>query len=152
MTVKKLAGQSLLHLLHRASQNAESVFAAEFKDMALTPRQFAVLMAVAETEGLSQTDIVAFTGIDRATASDVVRRLRKKGLLTRHRAKDDTRAYEVNLTDEGRRVLRIVQPLAERIDDRILGVLSGGARKQFIDCLRSLVGALQGGARDDQKQ
>jgi DNA-binding MarR family transcriptional regulator len=50
-------------------------------------------------EGLSQTGIVARTGIDRSTLADLVRRLQRKGLLQRRRTKDDARAYAVKMGD-----------------------------------------------------
>jgi DNA-binding MarR family transcriptional regulator len=59
-------GRSPLHLLHRAQQLSEILFEAEV-GTDLTPRQFAVLTAVAENEGLNQTGIVKRTGIDRST-------------------------------------------------------------------------------------
>ena len=77
------------------------------KDGDLTPRQLAVLVTVANNEGLSQTGLVDRTGIDRSTLADIVRRLQRKGLLQRRRTKEDARAYAVKLTDEGRRVLRL---------------------------------------------
>ncbi|MEQ1711924.1 MAG: MarR family transcriptional regulator, partial [Hyphomicrobium sp.] len=49
----------------------------------LTPRQYAVLITVAQNEGLSQTNLVDKTGIDRSTLADIVRRMLKKGLLQR---------------------------------------------------------------------
>jgi hypothetical protein len=61
--------QSVAHLLHRAGQRADSLFAGGVGDI-LTPRQFAVLQAVAEADGLSQTGIMAATGIDRSSTAD----------------------------------------------------------------------------------
>src|SRR5262245_15904088 len=103
------AGQltrSPIHLLHRASQVVEEIFATEVGIERLTPRQLAVLVAVAENEGLSQNDLVGRTGVDRSTLADIVKRLKGKGLLQRRRTKEDARAYAVKLTDEGRKVLR----------------------------------------------
>ncbi len=57
---------SALHLLHRAGQCAGDVFQAEMVAGDLTPRQFAVLVAVSQDEGLSQTSLVRKTGIDRS--------------------------------------------------------------------------------------
>src|SRR2546421_4133150 len=74
--------RSVLHLLHRAGQRADSLFAG-LVDNALTPRQFAVLQAVAEADGLSQTGIMAATGIDRSSTADLVRRLVSHGWLQR---------------------------------------------------------------------
>jgi DNA-binding MarR family transcriptional regulator len=135
--------RSPIHLLHRAGQCAGDVFQIEMKDGDLTPRQLAVLMTVAQNEGLSQTGLVDRTGIDRSTLADIVRRMQKKGLLQRRRTREDARAYAVKLTDEGRRVLRTAEPLARRVDERILDALPGKQREQFIDDLLSIVDTLQ---------
>jgi MarR family transcriptional regulator, temperature-dependent positive regulator of motility len=140
------AGQlarSPIHLLHRASQVVEEIFTAEIEIDRLTPRQLAVLMTVAQNEGLSQTGIVDRTGIDRSTLADIVRRLHKRGLLQRRRTKEDARAYAVKLTEEGRRVLRTAEPLAKRVDQRILNALPSKQRDQFIGALASIVGTLE---------
>ena len=84
--------KSPVHLLHRAGQFAGDVFVSEMGDDGLTPRQYAVLVAVAESEGLSQTDLVGRTGVDRSTLADIVRRMIKKGLISRQRTKRDARA------------------------------------------------------------
>src|SRR5262245_63491285 len=134
--------RSPIHLLHRASQAVEDVFASEVEIESLTPRQLAVLMTVAQNEGLSQTGIVDLTGIDRSTLADVVHRLQKKGLLQRRRTKEDARAYAVKLTEEGRRVLRTVGPLAERVDRRALDALPAKRRDEFMRALASIVSKL----------
>ena len=135
--------RSPIHLLHRAGQCAGDVFQAEMKIEGLTPRQLAVLMTVAQNEGLSQTGLVERTGIDRSTLADIVRRMQRKGLLQRRRTREDARAYAVKLTDEGRRVLRTAEPLAKKVDERILDALPGKQREQFIDDLLAIVDTLQ---------
>ena len=45
---------SPIHLLHRAGQCAGDVFTEEMTGGGLTPRQYAVLLTVAQNEGLSQ--------------------------------------------------------------------------------------------------
>ena len=67
--------RSATHLIHRAGQCATDIFQAEARESGLTPRQFAVLMTIAEEEGLTQTDLVDRTGIDRSTLADIVARL-----------------------------------------------------------------------------
>ena len=109
----------------------------------LTPRQFAVLVTVSQNEGLSQTHLVERTGIDRSTLADIVRRMLKKGLLQRRRTKEDARAYAVKLTEEGWRVLRSAEPLARRVDDRVLAVLPNQTqRDRFVSDLNTIVEAL----------
>ena len=132
------------HLLHRAGQCAAEIFHAEMKDGDLTPRQLAVLVTVANNEGVSQTGLVERTGIDRSTLADIVSRMLKKGLLQRRRTKEDARAYAVKLTEEGRRILRSSDSLAKKVDERILEALPSKQREQFIGLLLSIVDRLQG--------
>lgn len=74
--------RSPMHLLHRTHQAVGQLFVTGMQTNDLTPRQLAVLVAVAENEGLSQTDLVERTGIDRSTLADVVKRLKGKGCQT----------------------------------------------------------------------
>ncbi len=134
--------RSPIHLLHRAGQCAGDIFASEMGDSDLTPRQFAVLLSVSLNEGLSQTDLVEQTGVDRSTLADIVRRMLKKGLLQRRRTKEDARAYAVKLTEEGWRVLKAAEPVVKRVDERIISALSGKQREQLLDDLSAIVAAL----------
>ena len=136
--------RSPIHLLHRAGQCATEVFQSEMAKGELTPRQFAVLSSVSQNEGLSQTDLVDLTGIDRSTLADIIRRLLKKGLLQRRRTKEDARAYAVRLTDEGKRMLKQAEPMARRVDSRILAALSASRADKFMDDLHTIVRALGG--------
>jgi DNA-binding MarR family transcriptional regulator len=134
--------RSPIHLLHRAGQCASDVFQGEVGEGDLTPRQYAVLVAVSQNEGLSQTNLVEKTGVDRSTLADIVRRMLKKGLLQRRRTKDDARAYAVKLTDEGWRILKAADPLAKRVDEKILAALPGQQRDRFLQDLSLIVEAL----------
>ena len=134
--------KSPLHLLHRAGQCAAEVFQTELGSGDITPRQFAVLVTVSQNEGLSQTHLVDRTGIDRSTLADIVRRMLKKGLLQRRRTREDARAYAVKLTEEGWRVLKSVEPLSRRVDERILASLPAGQRDRLLSDLNAIVVAL----------
>ncbi|KUO54989.1 MAG: MarR family transcriptional regulator [Alphaproteobacteria bacterium BRH_c36] len=134
--------QSPIHLLHRAGQCAGDVFQSEMRTEDLTPRQYAVLVAVAENEGLSQTNLVDMTGIDRSTLADIIRRMLKKGLVQRRRTKEDARAYAVKLTEDGRRILEAAEPMAKKVDERILQALPAAERERFLSDLSMIVEAL----------
>lgn len=134
--------RSPIHLLHRAGQCAGDIFQSEMSTGDLTPRQYAVLVTVAHNEGLSQTNLVDRTGIDRSTLADIIRRMLKKGLIQRRRTKGDARAYAVRLTEEGWKKLRSAEPLAKRIDDKIMAALPGGNRERFLQDLNVIVNEL----------
>ncbi len=138
----RLINASAIHLLHRAGQCAGDIFSSEVSFEGLTPRQFAVLVTVAQHEGLSQTDLVELTGIDRSTLADIIRRMLKKGLISRRRTREDARAYAVRLTNDGRSVLNAAEPAAISADERILAALPSDKRDEFIKCLNTIVSAI----------
>jgi DNA-binding MarR family transcriptional regulator len=145
MTTDLNAGRlavSALHLLHRAGQQAEDLFMRESANALLTPRQYAVLLAVSKNEDISQTGLVAATGIDRSTLADVARRLVEKGYLQRKRTKSDARMYAVRLTAKGRDALARTEPSAQRADDKILATLTSKQRNEFFNILGAIVSGL----------
>jgi DNA-binding MarR family transcriptional regulator len=133
--------RSATHLLHRAGQRAADIFSEESRPGGLTPRQFAVLVAVSEQEGLTQTELVERTGIDRSTLADVVARLLSRSLIQRRRAKDDGRAYAIKLSAQGAKALRDAQPGAAAADMRLLANLPPAKRQDFLESLNMIVEA-----------
>lgn len=133
---------STIHMLHRASQAADELFASETTGADLTPRQFAVLAALEVLESASQTRIVEATGIDRSTLADIVKRLVKRGLLNRRRSRSDARAYVVRMTIEGRAVLLATKPAAQRVEERLLQQLPDARRDDLLAALEAIIGGL----------
>ena len=129
------------HLLHRVLQIALDVYTEETGPGAVTQRQFAVLTAVAENEGLTQTDLVRATGIDRSTLADLVARMMAKGLLDRERSATDARANTVRLSAAGREALDAARPRVEAADRRILHMLPGTKRDSFLKVLAEMARA-----------
>lgn len=129
-------------LLYRANQNATSIFEAHASQYELTARQYDVLLAVSGNEGLSQTQLVAKTAMDRSTFADVTQRLLRKGLIERRRAKQDGRAYAVYLTSLGKHFVRAGGPIADAVDQTILSALSPKRARDFVDSLSRVVDAL----------
>jgi DNA-binding MarR family transcriptional regulator len=126
---------SPLDLLHRASQRADNLFAQRVGNAQLTPRQFAVLKAVSAADGLSQTAIMAATGIDRSTTAELVRRLVNNGLLQRRRTRRDARLYAVRLTARGRQTFASGEPAARTADETLLSSLAPQQRSAFLEAL-----------------
>ena len=140
---------SVVHLLHRAGRYTGESFVAQLVDQGLTPRQLVVLMAVADHDGLSQAEIGAATGIDRATIVDVVRRLMGRGFLHRRRNRLHGRAYVVRITDDGRRIVTAAVPEAARVDQQILTMLPPLERAAFVCSLSRIVDAMRQAADGD---
>ena len=134
---------SALHLLHRAGQRADELFAVQVGQSDLTPRQFVVLKAVQASDEPSQTALVEKTGIDRSTLADIVRRLVAKGLLSRKRTRQDARMYAVKLTDRGAAAIKAAEPAARATDERLLSTLTANQRETFVEALKRVIEALE---------
>jgi DNA-binding MarR family transcriptional regulator len=126
---------SPIHLLHRASQRADGLFASQVRPSDLTPRQFVVLQAVADNNGLSQTDIMAVTGIDRSSTAALVGTLVKNGWLKRRRTRRDARVYAVRITSSGRQMLETGFSATRAAEDELLSPVSEKERLVLVDLL-----------------
>ena len=133
--------QSPGHLLRRAQQYAFDLYAKEVGSEELTPRQFTVLLTVDQNEGLSQTDLVRLTGIDRSTLADMISRLLKRDLLARKRTESDARANAVRITPSGRKALKSVSSAVARAEGHILDPLPAGKRAEFMKLLALIANA-----------
>lgn len=130
------------HLLRRAQQYAHDLYANEVGADGPTPRQFEVLHTVAQNEGLSQTDLVRSTGIDRSTLADMIARMIKKGLLSRARTKEDARANAVSITAAGRKLLGGAMSAVTRAENQALNVLPKTQQGAFMKALTAYAEAL----------
>ena len=135
--------QSVSHMLHRAQQLAADSFFRKAGEDGVTLRQFAVLAAVAEKPGQSQTDLVKATGVDRSTLADMMGRMEKRGWVTRKTAAKDARAKSVTLTAAGRKTLSQATPFAQAADDTVLNAVPKAKRDAFISTLEALCSAAE---------
>ncbi|MEO1041268.1 MAG: MarR family transcriptional regulator [Pseudomonadota bacterium] len=130
------------HLLRRAQQYADDLYKKEVGAGGLTSRQFTVLHAISEQEGLSQTDLVRKTGIDRSTLADMIARLTSKGYVARQRTKDDARANAVKLTAAGKKSLTGSEAKVMKAETAALALLPKTQQGGFMKALQAYAEAL----------
>jgi DNA-binding MarR family transcriptional regulator len=138
--------QSVTHLLHRVLQLALDYHAEASGPKGLTQRQYTVLAAAGAADGVSQSDLVRATGIDRSTLADLVARMISKGLLERERSATDARANTVRLSEAGRAALTEGGKPAAKSDERLLDLLPPKKRESFLKTLSTLAAAADAGA------
>lgn len=150
----ELAG-SASHLLHRVEQMAADRFTQLVGD-AVTLRQFAVLAAIAEAKGASQTELARVTGIDRSTLAEMLKRMQARGWITRTPSADDARVQSVHLAGTGSSILAGSTQHARAADAAILDALPRTKRRTFLAILSKLAdsadAAADQAARDARKQ
>lgn len=131
---------SVTHLLHRAQQVAVNLSADALAEAGLTIRQFAVLAALNDQDGQSQSSLVDITGIDRSTLADMVARMEKSGMIKRVRAENDARAKAVSLTKAGRESFEQAAPLVSAADTELLEELRKSRKESLLLSLAIVAG------------
>ncbi len=129
-------GEAPGHLLRRCQQRAVEIFMEEIGPTRLTPRQFALLLTLAQRPGLTQTELVEETGIDRSTVGDMIDRLVGRGLVRRRRSGRDQRANTLAILPAGAAALKESLPAVERAQLRIMAPLPPASRNAFLAALR----------------
>lgn len=128
------------HLLHRAQQSAVNLSSGALAEQGLTLRQFAVLAALANEEGQSQSRLVDRTGIDRSTLADMVGRMERSGYIKRVESKEDRRAKAVSLLAKGRKAYEAAMPAVASADKQVLDMIRANRRVGFLASLASIGG------------
>ena len=138
MSKKFDLGNSASHLLHRAQQMAANKSAAALKSAGITLRQFSVLSAISEEEGVSQSKLVDITGIDRSTLADMAARMEATKLIKRVQSKTDARAKSLTLMTAGRKALQKATPGVLEADVSLLDAIAVSRRGTFLKTLTAL--------------
>lgn len=139
----RLAGFSLLdapgHLLRRNHQRSCEIFARHVGED-VTRQQIALLIALARHAGVSQRDLVELTGIDKSTLKEMLGRMVAKGWVRRTRDPQDSRAWAMDITDEGAGLLAARMDAVAAAQREIVAPLPPEQRQWFLDALRTLLG------------
>lgn len=150
-TIEFSLGRSATHLLHRAQQMAVNLSSEALGKKGLTIRQFAVLAALFEEDGQSQSNLVDMTGIDRSTLADMVARMEKSGLVARVTSKDDARAKAVSLTGHGQDAFKNTAPTVQEADKILIEDLRKSRRASLIESL-SIISGLDIEEEEDENE
>lgn len=127
------------HLLRRCHSRARAVFEDLVgRHTGLSKQQVALLLSVAHNPANTHAQLSHETGFDRNTLADTLDRLIAKGLVVRNRSALDGRAYEIHLTEAGRKQLEDLIPLSVAVQEEIIRPIPKELRAQFIHCLQLL--------------
>jgi len=92
----------LCFALVTAARNVVGIYRPILEPLGLTHPQYLVMLALWERSPRSLNDLAADLALDPATASPLVKRLEKEGLVARERSIKDERRLDIGLTDSGR--------------------------------------------------
>ena len=126
-------------LLGRAHLAHRSITERALASLGLGVKEFGALAILAEEGPLSQQRLGGRQGVDRTTMVAVVDALEGSGLVERRRDPADRRAYSLNATAKGRRVLRQAGEAGRRAEAEFLAPISARDRRHLKQLLRTLI-------------
>jgi DNA-binding MarR family transcriptional regulator len=128
------------HLVRRAHQFHNTIFAQETAELDVTAPQFAALRALEQFPDIDQTTLSRIIAFDRATIGGLVERLEDKGLVKRAVDKRDRRSRTLRLTPKGAGLIVRMRPMLDNVSQRMLARLTPAEREQFLDLLERVIG------------
>lgn len=129
------------YLIRRLHQIHIGLFAEECGPEDLTPVQFAILTVLQGGEEMDQLTLSTSVGVDRTSGADVIRRLERRGLLTREASTRDRRVRIVKITEQGKTFTARVRPMMAAAQNRLVAPLTEEEREEFFRIAKKMVDA-----------
>ena len=134
----------LPYLLNRAGTRIAAAFSEEVRPLGATLQIWRVLAALHERDGRRMGDLREITSIEVSTLTRLVDGMETKGLVARRRDAADARAVTLHVTPAGRRMTRIILPIAVRYEKVALQGFSESEAKVLKTALRRLFDNMDG--------
>ena len=108
-----LLNSRLGYFVRRAQVWIFQDFIGRLASIDISPAQFSVLVVVDANRGLSQAELAATLGIERARLVRLLHRLEQRDLIQRLPSSADGRRHALQLTRDGQRVLARAKALSD---------------------------------------
>lgn len=124
------------YLLRRAQGAMHRDFMAAVAAFGLTQKQAAVLWLIQANGGVSQVDVSAALGMDRATMMAVTDRMEDRGFVIRKRSSTDRRRQELYLTPSGQSTLRKCKASIAAHEEKFRAMFKPSELSAFLEALK----------------
>ncbi|MBD0745267.1 MarR family transcriptional regulator [Streptomyces sp. CBMA152] len=137
------ASERLGSHLKRAEQALIATKAAVLKPTGLTVPQYAALLHLAESPGISAAALARLCGVTPPTMNTVLKNLQERGLIVRTPHEWHRNVLETRLTDEGRAVMADADGRAVRVERALAAEFTDEERDALIGLLGRCVSLLE---------
>ena len=108
---------SFPYLLNRVGVQMGELFSRRIAGYGVTLPMYRVMAALWETADQRLGDLAAMTTIEISTLSRLVGEMKRRGLVTRARLKDNGRTVAINLAPKGRTLVEELIPIAIHFEE-----------------------------------
>lgn len=136
---EKIRTNSVGWMMKMISNRLGSLIEQELKRLGLDLKQFGVLMALLEEEGLTQTEIGKKITLPGYATTRTIDALEKKQLIERRTDERSRRSYRIYLTDKGHATGPELFIIINKVNEDLLSVISATERKQLTTILQKIL-------------
>jgi DNA-binding MarR family transcriptional regulator len=122
-------------MLKTLCNKLDTDMAKALKQLGLSPGQFAILMALMEREGQTQTEIGNKMTMPGYATTRNIDALEKMSFVVRLKDERSRRSYRIYLTDHGRKIAPKLFETVGKVNKELLLPLGVSEQKQFKDLL-----------------
>jgi DNA-binding MarR family transcriptional regulator len=105
------------------------------EECSITNEQWLVLKVIDANPGMSQTEVAEKSQKEKTNITRILDLLEKSGCIERRKDERDRRCYRIHATDEGKNVLKTVNPITEKTEEICTQSLSRKQIKEMIALL-----------------
>lgn len=138
---KEMLNEILIKLFNVVLFSEEEFFKRKMEEK-VTLKSVHVLEAIKRVElkekNASMSKIASALGVTAGTLTVVLKKLEKKGYVTRKQSKEDKRKYYINLTKKAEKVINVHKEYHENMVDMITRNLSKREEESLVDLLSKI--------------
>jgi DNA-binding MarR family transcriptional regulator len=108
---------SLPYMLNRVGVQMGELFSRRIRGFGVTLPMYRVMAALWEKQDQRLGDLAAMTSIEISTLSRLVGEMKRRGLVSRSRLKDNGRTVAINLAPKGRALVEELIPIAVHFEE-----------------------------------
>ena len=108
---------SLPYMLNRVGVQMGELFSRRIRGFGVTLQMYRVMAALWEKQDQRLGDLAAMTSIEISTLSRLVGEMKRRGLVSRSRLKDNGRTVAINLAPKGRALVEELIPIAVHFEE-----------------------------------
>lgn len=114
-----------------------------FTEFEITQTQYAIMASLLwfeeKNESISQADLVLHTKIEKMTLSKAIRNLEAKNFIARVPSQNDSRAFSISFTSNGKKEIKKLVKRVEAADEDFFKILSSSELKTYKTTISKLL-------------
>jgi DNA-binding MarR family transcriptional regulator len=134
---------SPIYLLKRAELAVRGCVEMAFRDVALTPSQYFILLLVKADEATSSAELARAMGVLPQSMTELIAPLEKRGAIARQRDSRNRRILRIELTAAGEKLFEQATALAIRLEQELLADFDASKLEELNKTFTALIASAE---------